>query len=268
VAGAGDRGGERGHSVSMPLNVIMLGPPGAGKGTQADRFARGRGIPRISTGDILRDAVTSGSELGRQAKLVMDRGDLVSDDVMIGIIQQRLERPDAAGGFVLDGFPRTVAQAVALDGMMKGRRQYVIVIDIVVPERELVRRLRTRRICTECGWTGSEGGIDDMSLSAATLSISPAAAELESVRAQSTAGVCRRCGGELMHRSDDDEGVVRERLKVYRRDTIPLVEFYRSRSTFRTVNGAQSVDRVAAELSRAVESVLDNAALDGLESPR
>lgn len=252
----------------MPLNVIMLGPPGAGKGTQADRFAGARGIPRISTGDILREAVTNGSELGRRARAVMDRGELVSDDIMIGIVRERLERPDAAGGFVLDGFPRTVAQAVALDGIMKARGQQVIVIDIVVPERELVRRLHNRRVCSECGWTVSEGGADDMSLSAATLSISPAAAELESVRAQSTAGVCRRCGGELMHRSDDTEEVVRERLKVYRRDTRPLVDFYRTRSTFRAIRGTQAVDRVASDLANAVESVLDELEWENVESRR
>lgn len=254
--------------MSTALNVIMLGPPGAGKGTQAERFARGRGIPRIATGDILRDAVTRGTELGLKARTIMDRGDLVGDDVVIGIVRERLERPDAADGFVLDGFPRTVAQAVALDGLMKTRGEQVIIIDIVVPERELVRRLHSRRVCSDCGWTSIEGGIDDMSLSAATLSISPAAAENEAVRAQSTAGVCRRCGGELAHRSDDTEEVVRERLKVYRRDTKPLVDFYRHRPTFRAIRGTQSVDRVAADLSNAIESVLDELEWDNVETRR
>src|SRR5262245_44450346 len=136
----------------MALNVIMLGPPGAGKGTQAERFARTRGIPKISTGDILRDAVQAGTEVGRRAKAIMDRGELVSDDVMIGIVQERLERPDARAGFVLDGFPRTVAQATALDGIMKGR-DALIVLDIDVPEAELVRRLSSRLICEDCGAT-------------------------------------------------------------------------------------------------------------------
>jgi adenylate kinase len=254
--------------LSTALNVIMLGPPGAGKGTQAERFARGRGIPRISTGDILREAVNRGTELGLQAKAVMDRGELVSDDVVIGIVRERLERPDAADGFVLDGFPRTVAQAVALDAIMKARDQQVIVLDIVVPERELVRRLHSRRVCSECGWISAEGTADDMSLSAATLSISPAAADMESVRAQATQGVCRRCGGELAHRSDDSEDVVRERLKVYRRDTKPLVDFYRHRHTFRAIRGTQSVDRVAHDLENAIESVLDELEWDNVESRR
>src|SRR4030081_690883 len=128
----------------------MLGPPGAGKGTQAERFARLRQIPKISTGDILRDAVHDKTEIGRRAKAIMDRGELVGDDVMIGIVRDRLEREDAKGGFVLDGFPRTVAQATALDMIMNGRDP-LIVIDIVVPEAELVRRLGTRLICDDCG---------------------------------------------------------------------------------------------------------------------
>src|SRR5882762_1200813 len=116
----------------MALNLIMLGPPGAGKGTQAERFARTRGIPKISTGDILRDAVSAGTEVGRRARAIIDHGELVSDDVMIGIVQERLERPDALGGFVLDGFPRTVGQATALDEIIDGR-DVLIVVDIVVP---------------------------------------------------------------------------------------------------------------------------------------
>src|SRR5438309_7627746 len=123
----------------------MLGPPGAGKGTQAERFARTRGIPKISTGDILRDAAHLGTDIGRRAKVTMDRGELVNDEVMIAIVRERLERDDTADGFVLDGFPRTVAQASALDTIMTGRDP-LIVLDIVVPEAELVRRLGTRMI--------------------------------------------------------------------------------------------------------------------------
>src|SRR5690349_22561319 len=121
----------------MALNLLMLGPPGAGKGTQAERFARARGIPKISTGDILREAVHAGTPIGLRAKAIMDRGELVSDDVMIAIVRERLERPDALSGFILDGFPRTVAQATALDGIMDGRDP-LIVVDLAVPELELV----------------------------------------------------------------------------------------------------------------------------------
>src|SRR4051812_15487885 len=133
----------------MALNLIMLGPPGAGKGTQSERFARSRGIPKISTGDVLREAVRAGTEIGLRAKAIMERGELVSDDVMIGIVRERLDRPDACGGFILDGFPRTVEQAQALDRLMDGRAP-LIVVDIVVPESELVRRLGSRMICQDC----------------------------------------------------------------------------------------------------------------------
>src|SRR5580704_8727356 len=134
----------------MALNLIMLGPPGAGKGTQAERFARGRGLPRVSTGDILRDAVHEGTGMGGRVKEIMARGELVSDDVMIPVVHERLEQPDARAGFVLDGFPRTVHQAEALDAVMEGRGP-LIVIDIVVPEAEIVRRLGSRMICADCG---------------------------------------------------------------------------------------------------------------------
>jgi adenylate kinase len=218
----------------MALNLIMLGPPGAGKGTQAERYARARGIPKISTGDMLREAVKAGTEIGLRAKAIMDRGDLVSDDVMIGIVRERLDRPDARAGFILDGFPRTVAQAEALDRLMMGRDP-LIIVDIEVPEEELVRRLGARMICADCG-ANAEG-------------VQPAdAAGPKGVR-------CAKCGGRLKQRADDNEAVVLERLKVYRRDTEPLVDFYRNRSTFRSVNGAQSPDGVAADLSSAIEAV-------------
>ena len=130
----------------MALNLIMLGPPGAGKGTQSSRFAHARGIPKVSTGDILRQAVHDDTEIGRRVKTVMDRGELVNDELMTGIVRERLDRRDARQGFILDGFPRTVAQAVMLDQMIDGRGP-LLVIDIVVPEAELVRRLSARMIC-------------------------------------------------------------------------------------------------------------------------
>jgi adenylate kinase len=212
----------------MALNLLMLGPPGAGKGTQAERFARTRGIPKISTGDILREAVQAETEIGRRAKAIMDRGELVSDEVMIGIVRDRLERDDARNGFILDGFPRTVAQASALDGIMAGRDP-LIVIDIVVPEADLVRRLSTRLICETCGANAPVG--------------------------DGVAGAaCARCGGKLVQRADDNDAVVLERLKVYHRQSEPLVEYYHVRPTFRSVDGAQPPDRVAADLAAAIEA--------------
>jgi adenylate kinase len=215
----------------MALNVVMLGPPGAGKGTQAVRFAEARGIPKISTGDILREAVQGGTELGRRAKAIMDRGELVSDDVMIGIVRERLGRADATGGFVLDGFPRTVAQAQALDALMAGREP-LVVINLAVADEELVRRLTSRRVCGTCG----------------------ANAE------RRDEALCGRCGGAWVQRSDDREDVVRERLRVYARDTKPLIEFYGARPTFRAVDGGQGPERVAAALVAAIDEAAGVAA--------
>ena len=241
----------------MPLNLIMLGPPGAGKGTQAERLARGRGIPKISTGDILREAVHAGTEIGLRAKIVMDRGELVSDDVMIGIVKERLERPDALSGFVLDGFPRTVAQAEALDVIMAGRNP-IIVVDVLVPEDELVRRLASRMICDDCG--ANAGGFAEAAGAAVDKVVLPPAVgsaameTMTAVRAQTEPRRCRRCGGRLVQRTDDNVDVVRERLKIYQRQYAPLVEYYSTRPTFRKIDGAQPADRVAAELAAAIEA--------------
>jgi adenylate kinase len=215
----------------VALNLVVIGPPGAGKGTQAERFARQRGIPKISTGDILREAVASGTSLGRQVQAVMDRGELVSDDLMTGIVKERLSRPDVARGFLLDGFPRTVAQAQALDELLAGKRS-LVVVEIHVPDEELVGRMRNRRVCAGCG---------------RTVSVPNEAGAAEA---------CGSCGGTLVARSDDAESVVRERLKVYRRDTQPMSAFYSSRPTYRIIDGAQTPERVHDALVTAVSSAL------------
>ena len=213
----------------MALNLIMLGAPGAGKGTQAERFARAKGIPKISTGDMLRDAVKEGTELGRRAQAIMARGELVSDDVVIDVVRERLTRNDVRAGFILDGFPRTVAQAQALDQLMDGRGR-LIVVDIAVPEAELVRRLSSRLVCEDCGTNADSSGVF-------------------------TPTSCIRCGGRLKQRSDDNEAVIRERLRVYRRNTQPLVDYYGRRPTYCAIDGAQTADRVAADLSTAIEAL-------------
>ena len=220
----------------MALNLIMLGPPGAGKGTQAEQIARTRGVPKISTGDILREAVHNGTEIGRRAKAIMARGELVSDDVMIGIVRDRLDKKDVQNGFILDGFPRTVRQAAALDEIVRGRDP-LVVVEIVVPEAELVRRLSMRMVCETCGETAHG--------------------------AAAQAADCQRCGGRLVQRSDDNDTVVLERLKVYHRLTQPLVEYYQMRPTFRSVNGSQAPDRVAADLVAAIESAGSGVAAKG-----
>jgi adenylate kinase len=202
----------------------MLGPPGAGKGTQAARLAETRGVPKISTGDILREAVQTGTPLGCVARETMEKGNLVSDDVMIGIVQERLSRPDTENGFVLDGFPRTVTQAGALDAMVDGRGP-LVVVDIVVPEDVLVRRLATRRICSVCG---ANAAVDWMA-------------------------ACGSCGGSLVARMDDGVEIVRERLKVYQRQTKPLVDYYSARPTFRAIDGNQPPDVVTGAIDAALE---------------
>ncbi len=213
----------------MALDIVMLGPPGAGKGTQARRLADRYGIPAISTGDMLREAVQAGSELGRRVKAIMDRGDLVGDDVIIEIVRERLARPDAARGFVLDGFPRTRAQAETLDTMV---RDVLLVFDVDVPAEDLVRRLLSRRICAECG------------------AIAEPAAEGGTV-----AAACARCGGHLVQRSDDREDVVRDRLKVYEKATKPLLDYYRERPSFRRIDGTRAPDVVFQAIVDAVNGM-------------
>ena len=222
----------------MALNVVFMGPPGAGKGTQAERFAREHGIPKISTGDILREAVSAQTPLGLEVKSLMDRGELVGDDLIIGIVRERLGRPDTARGFVLDGFPRTVPQAAALDVLLNGRGP-VIVVEIQVPDEELVRRVVSRRICSKCGRTVSAFGDDGIA-----------------------AEKCGNCGGTLMSRSDDSAQVVRDRLKVYWRETQPMIAFYQARPTYRAIDGAQPPERVRDALVAAVASALGKPASD------
>jgi adenylate kinase len=177
---------------------------------------------------------------------------------MIGIVQERLDRADTAAGFVLDGFPRTVAQASALDAMMNGRGA-VIVLDMVVPEPELVRRLASRMICEECGADAAAFASGAAAADKAMIATpDDGAAIATAVRAQTDPGRCRRCGGRLVQRIDDNVDVVRERLKIYHRQTEPVIEYYRLRPTFREINGAQPPDRVAADLASAIESAAGN----------
>ena len=217
----------------------MLGPPGAGKGTQAERFAREHGIPKVSTGDILREAVHSGSELGQAVRAVMERGELVGDDLIIGIVRERLTQPDAVAGFVLDGFPRTATQANALDESTASRGP-VICVEIQVPDEELVRRVRGRRVCNDCG------------ANADAFEHTPDAL---SDLCQNTER-CRSNGPKWVARSDDSETVVRERLKIYWRDTRPMIDYYSARPTFRVIDGLQSPERVREALVGAVASAL------------
>jgi len=211
------------------LKVIMLGPPASGKGTQAVHLAQARRIPKISTGDILREAAQAGTELGLKAKALMDRGELIDDDDMVKIVRERLSRADAQNGFILDGFPRTVAQAKTLDTMLDG--QPLVIIDLAVPDRELIHRMEERRVCSICA-RNAEPGL-------------PAS------------DTCARCGGAMVTRADDGDVNVRQhRLEVYAKESWPLLDYYRSRATFKSINGAQTPDKVAADLAAAIDAML------------
>lgn len=198
--------------------LMMLGPPGAGKGTQAQRLSEDYGIPQISTGDMLRGARRKGTELGKKAAKFMDAGELVPDEVVIGIVAERLEEDDASDGFILDGFPRTVGQADALSEMGV---ELEAVVNIQVSENEVIRRLGGRLSCPECGATYHE-------------EFKPPTEE----------GVCDECGHELMRREDDQPEAIRERLRQYRSSTEPLVEFYRERGVLENVDGEGTPEEV------------------------
>jgi adenylate kinase len=210
------------------MNVVLLGPPGAGKGTQAIRISHRFDLPHISTGDMFRRAVAAQTELGVQAKGYMNRGELVPDEVVIGIVKQRLEEPDCDTGFLLDGFPRNAAQAQALEEALAGdNRGLDKVLNIEVGQEELIRRLTGRRTCRACGKVYH-------------LIFSPPRAET----------VCDVCGGELWQREDDAEDTVRNRLEVYERETAPLIAYYSRRGSLVSVDGAQPVDKVFADIEK------------------
>lgn len=210
------------------MRVILLGPPGAGKGTQAQRLTQTLGIPQVSTGDILRAAVAAGTPLGREAKATMDQGALVPDGVVIGIIRERLAAPDCARGYILDGFPRTAAQAEALGETLQALgTPLTAVLSITVEPEELVRRLSGRRTCGNCG----------------------AAYHMETAPPR-RAGLCDRCGGALLQREDDREETIRKRLAVYREQTAPLVAYYWGRGLLREVDGRGDIDDVFARVCR------------------
>lgn len=219
------------------MNIILLGPPGAGTGTQASRLEQERGMVQLSTGDMLRAAVAAGTEIGRKAKAVMDAGDLVSDEIVTGILSERLDQDDVRGGFILDGYPRTAAQAHSLERLLadKGMRlDYVI--ELSVDEDALVDRITGRFSCAKCG----EGYHDRFKLP-----------KIE--------GLCDVCGSDqFKRRPDDNAETVRNRLSEYRAKTAPILPFYEAKNIVRRVDGMAPI----AEVNRAIEAILDGAPAD------
>jgi len=212
--------------------VIFLGPPGAGKGTQAARLATALGMPRISTGDMLRDAIAEGSPLGRQAQPLMEQGELVPDDLLIELIRERISRPDCAAGYVLDGFPRTLGQAQGFETMIGGVDAHeAVVLDFEVPRQELLMRLSGRRWCPKCQ---------------ATYHVKNDPPQRD--------GVCDRDGTPLIQREDDKETAVARRLAEYDERTAPLIDYYSSWARFHRVDGHRPMEIVSRELEGLLEA--------------
>ncbi|MDQ1143256.1 adenylate kinase [Bacillus sp. SORGH_AS 510] len=208
------------------MNLVLMGLPGAGKGTQAERIVEKYGIPHISTGDMFRAAMKEGTELGLQAKSFMDKGELVPDEVTIGIVRERLSKEDCQMGFLLDGFPRTVPQAEALENLLADLQKKIdYVININVDKSILMDRLTGRRICKDCGSTYH-------------LVFNPPAKE----------GVCDRCGGELYQRADDNAETVQNRLDVNIKQSAPLLAFYEDKGYLRTIDGQQDINKVFIDI--------------------
>ncbi|MFJ8021158.1 adenylate kinase [Streptomyces sp. NPDC096311] len=215
------------------MRIVLVGPPGAGKGTQAAFLAKNLGIPHISTGDLFRANISQGTELGKQAKAYMDAGKLVPDEVTIGMAKDRMEQPDAANGFLLDGFPRNVSQAEALDEMLKAEGMKLdAVLDLEVPEDEVVKRIAGRRICRN----------DSSHVFHVTY------------KQPKKEGVCDVCGGELYQRDDDSEETVRTRLEVYHTQTEPIIDYYAAQGLVVTISALGKVEEVTGRAMEALKS--------------
>ena len=211
------------------MRVIFIGPPGSGKGTQAKRLASQHAVPHISTGDILREAIADGTELGLQAAPVVASGGLVSDELMVGIIKDRLKKADAKKGFILDGFPRTVVQAEKLENLVGNGTGGVRVVQLLVPDDVIVKRIALRRSCPQCG----------------------AIYHLETAPPRNDQ-VCDRDGAELIARPDDNEQAVRTRLEAFHKQTLPVATFYKTKSVLRQVDGVGPVDQVFERIEKSL----------------
>jgi adenylate kinase len=213
------------------MNIVFLGPPGAGKGTQAKILIERYGIPQISTGDMLREHRAKGTELGKKAQEYMDKGQLVPDEIILGMVKERLSQPDCQKGFILDGFPRTVAQAEALDKLLEEMgKKLDFALALIVPDELLIERLTGRRTCKSCGMMYH-------------IKYKPPKVDNK----------CDVCGGELYQRPDDNEETVRNRLKVYHESTAPLIEYYRKKGILREIDGGKSIEEITQQIIQILE---------------
>jgi adenylate kinase len=212
------------------MRLVLLGAPGAGKGTQAKKLIEKYGIPQISTGDILRAAVAAGTPLGKEAKIVMDKGELVPDSIVLGLVEERLQQDDCKKGYILDGFPRNTAQAEALDGILdKLGMALTAAVSVDVPKEDLMKRLTGRRTCKGCGQMYN-------------VYFGPPAKE----------GVCDKCSGELFQRDDDKEETINKRLEVYDAQTAPLIDYYGKKGILKSIEGTGSIEDIFDKMCAAI----------------
>jgi adenylate kinase len=216
------------------MKIILLGAPGSGKGTQGELMAKSYGFPKISTGDLLREAVSLGTPLGQKAKVIMDRGDLVEDDLVIKMVEDRIAKPDCVGGYILDGFPRTLYQARKLENINQNRRE--VVIDIYLSDQAVVDRLSARRICSSCGATYNLLGKEPESQD-----------------------VCDICSGQLVQRDDDKPKVIQDRLTNYHELTEPLVDYYKAKTNYYQIDGAGTVEDIFSRIREVLDPSMDKA---------
>lgn len=213
----------------LPRVIILLGPPGSGKGTQAVRLSKELGIPHISTGDLFRDHLSRNTDLGKRVKSYMEKGQLVPDELVLDMLFDRTSKPDSAKGYLLDGFPRTIPQAEALDKQL-GKNANVIALNLQVRDEAIIKRMAGRLTCKACGHIHNKF-------------LAPPSKE----------GACDKCGGELYQRSDDAANVVEERLRVYHAQTKPLIDFYKTKGVLIEINGEEAQEKVFSDLTRALQ---------------
>lgn len=213
------------------MKIILLGAPGSGKGTQGELMAKTYGFPKVSTGDLLRDAVSRGTPLGQQAKAIMERGDLVADELVVKMVEERIAQPDCADGYILDGFPRTVKQAQMMENMDRNHRE--VVIEIHLPDEFVIDRLSARRICSSCGTIYNLLG-----------------------QTPRVANVCDVCSGKLIRRDDDKPEVIQDRLKVYREQTEPLIDHYKAKSNYFAIDGKGSIEEIFTRVRGVLDRVM------------